>query len=217
MWILPTRSRPSSCLRFIDAWHKTQASTTVYVRLDNDDPELNELINLPWPGTFTIAVGPRLGISRAMNELFEKFPNEPWYGFLADDLLPQTPNWDLLLAEQAGSLNISYPNDQGSNITLPTHPVVGGDLVRAIGWFGFPHTHHYFVDTVWQFLGEKLDNIYRLDHVLVEHLHHSFEKSTKDQIYQEASEKSRADKQAYRAWCKSEGKLLVERLQRDIY
>ena len=217
MWILPTRSRPASCLRFINAWKATNASTPVYVRLDDDDSELESLQNLPWPTEFTMHVGPRIGLSKSINEIFEKYPNEPWYGLLADDVVPQTPHWDQLLVVAAGRINVSYPNDGAENTKLPTHPCVGGDLVRAIGWFGFPPCYHYFVDTVWQYLGEHLHNIHRLDSVIVEHLHYSFGKSEKDQVYQESGEKIRQDKQAYRAWCKSEGKLLIDRLQRDIY
>ena len=217
MWALPTRSRPENCLRFIKAWHNSQASTPVYVRLDNDDPQLDQLSNLPWPGTFVVHTGPRQGISRAMNEVFIKHPNEDWYGFLADDLLPQTPYWDLKLIERAGKYNISYPNDQGKDTTLPTHPCIGGDLVRAIGWLGLPVTQHYFIDTVWRFLGEQLGNIHRLDDVIVEHLHYSLNKSDMDQVYIESSEKWKHDKRAYRDWCETQGKLLIARLQHDIY
>jgi hypothetical protein len=217
VWVLATRSRPDNCRRFIKSWVTTQASTPVYVRLDDNDPYLDELKKLPWPNEFQIQVGPRHGISRAMNEMYEKFPNEPWYGFLADDLHPVTPKWDCLLVEAAGKFDISYPNDGAKNTALPTHPCVGGDLVRAIGWFGFPPCYHYFVDTVWQYLGEHLHNIHRLDSVIVEHLHYSFGKSEKDQVYQESGEKISQDKKAYRAWCKLEGKLLIDRLQRDIY
>lgn len=217
MWVLPTRNRPSSCLRFINAWQATNASTPVYVRLDLDDPDIDALKSLPWPNEFKVTVAPRRGLSKSMNEVFEVYPNEPWYGLLADDLLPHTSGWDQLLVNAAGTSNISYPNDQGNNPDLPTHPCVGGDLVRKIGWFGFPPCGHYFVDTVWQFLGNELNNIHRLDNVLVEHLHYSVGKSELDTNYQESSLKWKHDKRAYRDWCESEGKQLVTALKRDIY
>lgn len=217
MWVLPTRSRPDSCLRFINAWKDTSASTPVYVRLDLDDPEIESLKKLPWPTEFNIFIAPRRGLSPSMNEVFEFYPDEPWYGLLADDLLPQTPLWDQALIDAAGTLNISYPNDQGNNPDLPTHPCVGGDLVRKIGWFGFPPCGHYFVDTVWQFIGTQLENIQRLDNVVVEHMHYSVGKSEIDQNYQESNQKWKHDKRAYRDWCEVDGKQLIARLKSDIY
>lgn len=217
MWVLPTRSRTENCQRFIEAWHTTNASTPVHVRLDLDDPSLEILKSLPWPKEFTVFVGPRGGLRQAINEIFELYPNEAWYGLLADDLLPQTNKWDQLLIEAAGSNQIAYPNDGGKLLDLPTHPCVGGNLVRSIGWFGFPPCYHFFVDTVWQFLGKQLNNIHRLDNVIVEHLHYSLGKSAMDQTYQESSEKYKNDKRAYRDWCESDGKLLIARLQNDIY
>ena len=217
MWVFATRSRPDNCLRFIQSWLDTQASSPVYVRLDNNDPYLDTLKKLPWPLGFQVHVGPRNGLARAINELYEQFPNEPWYGLLADDLKPQTINWDQKLIAAAGSLGISYPNDGGTNVDLPTHPCVGGDLVRAIGWFGLPACQHFFVDTVWQFLGEQLNNIQRLDQVLVEHLHYSFGKSQKDLVYEESSAKYQSDKRAYKDWCNSQAESLIARLTTDIY
>lgn len=216
MWILPTRGRPASLIRFMEAWEKTGASTPVMVRFDDDDTELQKYIEIKLPLNFIRIIGPRIGLSRSINQVFEIYPDEPWYGLLADDLLPQTPEWDKLLVETADTFNISYPNDMGKFPELPTHPCVGGDLVRAIGWFGFPPTQHYFVDTIWKYLGEQLHNIYRLDAVVVEHLHYSTGKSEMDQNYQESSGKWQHDKRAYKEWCNAHGKQLVEKLA-EIY
>ena len=42
MWLLASRGRPQNFQRFVDSWIKTNASTPVYVRLDDCDPTLNE-------------------------------------------------------------------------------------------------------------------------------------------------------------------------------
>ena len=80
MWVLPTRGRPKSLERFIEAWKATSASTRVMVRLDSDDPELVNYIQLALEANFTCNVGPRRGVSKSMNEVFEIYPDEPWYG-----------------------------------------------------------------------------------------------------------------------------------------
>jgi hypothetical protein len=213
MWLFATRSRPENCQRFIDAWIETNASTLVYVRVDDCDPRLDEIVKLPWPKEFTIVVGPREGLRAAMQEMFTNHPSEPWYGLLADDLLPQTPNWDLLLIDRAGSAAISYPNDLGGKPRLPTHPVVGGDLARAIGWFGFPQVHHYFVDTVWRVIGERLGCLYRLSDVIVEHVHPVWNKAETDQVYKESVRRSTNDRENFNNWVETTVPDLIKKLK----
>lgn len=215
MWVLPTRSRLNNCIRFINAWNDSKASTPVYVRLDHCDPHIEELKSLAWPDTFNIVIGPRQGMKSALQEMFLNYPNESWYGFLADDLLPKTPNWDLKVIEVAGNKNISYPNDLGKKgkRDLPTHPCVGGDLVRAIGWFGFPATYHFYLDTIFRYIGQNLNNIHRLEDVIVEHMHFGRGKSQLDEIYQQSQAKMRSDSEAYNAWIEKHGEELIKSLK----
>lgn len=215
MWILATRSRPENCKRFIDAWIKTKASTPVYVRIDDNDPTLDELLNLPWPKEFKVVVGPREGLRAAMQELYIKNPNEPWYGLLADDLVPQTEYWDITLANKAGVNSISYPNDLGGKPRCPTHPLVGGDLVRSIGWFGFPVVQHLYVDAAWQIIGEGLGKLYRLEDVIVEHVHPFWQKAVKDKIYVENKKRAANDKNEFLKWCKDQAPALILKLKTE--
>jgi hypothetical protein len=213
MWILAARSRVTSCQRFIEAWHKSQASTPVYVRLDECDTVLNDLLALDWPKQFTIHVGPRQGLRAAMEEMFQAHPNEPWYGILADDLVPQTPYWDQLLVERAGANCISYPNDLGRKTKLPTHPCVGGDLVRTQGWFGLPVVRHYCVDNAYRYIGDELGIKYRLDDVIVEHVHFSTKKTERDMLYKETNIFKDADDSAFALWLQDQGPELIARLR----
>lgn len=215
MWALATRSRPDNCKRFIEAWNNTQASTPVFVRLDECDPFIDELKSLPWPSTFEVVVGKREGLRAAIQEMYIKYPTEPWYGFLADDLIPRTLKWDLALVEVAGSKNISYPNDLGKakKRDLPTHPCVGGDLIRAMGWFGFPATYHFYLDTIFRYIGQNLKNIYRLEDTIVEHMHFGRGKSELDTIYQQSQEKMRRDSEAYNSWIEKNGESFISMLK----
>jgi hypothetical protein len=214
MWVLPTRSRPDSCRRFIDAWNNTGATTPVYVRLDSCDPYLDELTSLSWPITFNIVVGPREGLSAAMQEMFIKNPTELWYGLLADDLVPRTAQWDVSLVNRAGNKNISNPNDLTTTYKgLPTHPCVGGELVRTLGWFGFPATRHYYVDTIWKYFGNELKNLYFLDNVIVEHMHPLKNKAQNDHIYQESGSYKKADTFAYNDWIDQHGLSTIKNLK----
>jgi hypothetical protein len=213
MWIFATRSRPENCKRFIEAWNATEASTEVYLRIDNCDPMLDKLLKLNWPSTFNVVVGPREGLRAALNEGFQKNPNKNWYGLLADDLVPATKNWDTLLVDKAGKKSISYPNDLGGKPKLPTHPVVGGDLVRAVGWFGLPSSNHLYLDTAWKVIGEGLNSLHRMPEVIVEHVHPFWDKAPKDVIYSESKKRAAYDKENFYKWVEVESKDLIFKLK----
>lgn len=214
MWILATRTRLENCQRFIAGWNQSQSSTPVYVRMDDCDPFLSDLLALPWPEQFSIHTGPRQGLCAAMQEMFHAHPTEPWYGILADDIVPQTPRWDQQLVDRAGSGCISYPNDLGRKTKLPTHPCVGGDLVRAQGWFGLPVVRHYCVDSVYRYIGDHLGVKHRLDDVIVEHVHFSEKKSQQDQLYKETNSFKQSDDAAYQDWLLTDGPALLQRLEK---
>lgn len=215
MWIFPTRSRVENCKRLINSWNATNGSTEVYLRLDNCDPNLSELLNLNWPDTFEVVVGPREGLRAALNEGFEKYPNKNWYGLLADDLVPATMYWDKLLVERAGKKEIAYPNDLGGKPKLPTHPVVGGDLVRAVGWFGLPSSAHLYLDTAWRTIGERLRCLHRMPDVVVEHVHPFWNKANEDLIYKENKNRSINDKKNYFSWVENEVPSLITKLKNE--
>lgn len=216
MWAFATRSRPKNCRRFIRAWNETSASSNVFVRLDSCDPSLEELLSLEWPSTFEIVVGQREGLRAAIQEMYERYPNESWYGFLADDVVPQTKNWDQKLIKAAGEKYISYPNDLGGKPKRPSHPVVAGNLVRAVGWFGLPGSKHLYLDTAWQSIGESLNNLKRMDDVIVEHVHPFWNKTDSDKIYSENKQRSKNDKETYRLWLSTEFPDLILRLKKDF-
>jgi hypothetical protein len=90
-----------------------------------------------------------------MNELFEKYPDEEFYGLLADDLIPHTSEWDQRLIEAAGRNKISQANDLTKNPKHCMHPCVGGDLVRAAGFFASPTCIHYGSELVWKELAKS--------------------------------------------------------------
>jgi hypothetical protein len=213
MWIFATRSRPENCKRFIEAWIKTKSSTPVYLRIDIDDPFLEELKQINWPKEFEVVVGPREGLRAALNEGFAKHPDSPWYGLLADDLVPRTEHWDKLLVDRAGLKEISYPNDLGGKPRLPTHPVVGGDLVREVGWFGFPKANHLYLDTAWKVIGEGIGKLHRLEHIVVEHVHPFWDKAPKDLIYSENKKRAINDKEEFLKWSEQEAPAIVSRLK----
>ncbi|HEU0117487.1 MAG TPA: hypothetical protein VFR09_02535, partial [Alphaproteobacteria bacterium] len=87
MWILPSRMRPASILRFIDAWYKTGASTKLLLLVDADDPTLADYKRIELPPTWSLeVVTERRTLIQLYNDTFAKYPNEAWYGGISDDM-----------------------------------------------------------------------------------------------------------------------------------
>lgn len=211
MWIFATRNRPANCQRFIDAWHATEADSAVYVRLDQDDPSIEQLKQLPWPKQFSVTIGPRARMGEAMQEMFVKFPNEPWYGILADDVIPRTQHWDQQLIEAAGNHSVSCANEVHEKRIRICHPCVGGDLVRLVGCFAIPTVKHFGTDTLWECIHHCCDLNNRLQDVILEHAHFNFGQSELDQTYVESQAVRRQDKIAYKAWMNENFEAILDR------
>lgn len=216
MWAFATRSRVGNCQRFINTWIKTKASSPVYLRLDKDDPDLEQLLALPWPSEFLITVGPRARISKCMQEMFEKFPTEPWYGVLADDLIPRTDYWDQKLISAAGTNDISYADDIHEKAIRICHPCVGGDLVRAVGFFGLPVVQHFGTDTVWENIHHHFNRNNKQHDVIVEHAHFNFGQAQLDQTYQESQAIRYSDKQAYKQWMEEHYSSVLTKIEQTF-
>ena len=56
---LPTRARPQNLLRFIRHYHKTNSTLPIYLVIDDDDPHLEEYMQLSIPTHWYVNVQPR--------------------------------------------------------------------------------------------------------------------------------------------------------------
>lgn len=202
MWILASRGRPENMQRFINHWHATNASSKVYVRLDECDPMIDDYKKIIYPDHFVIVIDSRARLGKAMNEMLKNFPDEPWYGLLADDLIPVTKSWDIELINAAGTKFIAQCNDLSSKPLNCCHPCVGGDLVRFVGWFGLPNCQHYGVEEPWKKLALSKDlNILKyLPNVIVEHAHYRFNKAEFDKTYSDLKNIKNADRTSFVEW-----------------
>lgn len=214
MWILASRGRPENYKRFIDHWIKTKGSTPVYVRLDECDPKIEDYKKIMAPPEFNVIVDKRARLGRAMNEMYEKYPNEPWYGLLADDLIPRTEYWDKHMILAAGNVHFSQANDLTTKPQNCCHPCIGGDLVRAAGFFGFPYAIHYYLEVVWKDLKKKDGRFLKyLPEVIVENAHYKFSKSNFDKTYAEAEAVKKSDKQSWKKWKEVEFEKFYNRVK----
>ena len=194
MWILPSRGRSQNVHRLMDVYEKTGATTPVWLRLDDDDPN-PEYHHENW----TVDIGPKLPLSEIYAEAYRKFPDSEWYGFIADDVVPLTSNWDTKLIEAAGHDGMAVPAGGDTTGGCP-HFVLGGDLARSIGWLALPGLNRLYIDTCWGKIAEQRGVLRHVPEVLLEHRHFSNKLALFDATYKKSPIIKENDKRLYERW-----------------
>lgn len=227
--IVPTRGRPANAARLARAFRETDAldALPVFV-VDGDDPELPGYRGLLEGGIIS-----RLmvtdhgrpgggGLSYPLNyaarryaELYEHL------GFMGDDHLPRTANWDAQVLEELDSLEprVVYGNDLLQGAALPTAVFMPSRLVRAMGTFAPQVMRHLYLDNFWKALGEELGGLRYLPDTVIEHLHPVAGKADWDERYAavNSSERDREDRLAWESY-RSDGRFdSLVRLVRKEY
>lgn len=196
-WILPTRSRPQNIQRLIDAWSKTGASTPVELCVDSDDPCLSQYEEIPMPHGWELIIGLRGPLSAIYNAAHERHRHSEYFGFIADDVVPITSGWDSILIETAGRDSMAVPAG-GHNPGGAPHFVLGGDLVRSVGWLSLPGLDRLYIDTAWQDIATARGVLRRVPEVVLEHRHFSNKKALIDATY--LKHRKAQDKLIYDNW-----------------
>lgn len=182
--ILPTRGRPQRLAYALECAVTARTKTPILIRVDMDDPCLKEYMALKLPSFARLNVAPRnKAVGGAMNELLATYPDENCYGCISDDSAIRTEYWDQALEEAASNWYVAYPDDLLAREKLPTHQFVGGDMVRAIGWFALPGTVRLYMDTAWRFIGIEYGMLRYCPHVVIEHMKPTVGKAKMDQTY----------------------------------
>ena len=197
MFVIPTRSRPQNIKRLAAAFRETGATTPAIVCLDDDDPMKSAYDALDCPRNWEFFVSGRAPLSTIYNRVLNYLPDLPWYGFLADDVVPETQGWDKALIERAGSDGMAVPSGGETTGGCP-HFVLGGDLVRSVGWLALPGLARLYIDTVWGDLAQAR-GVYRyIPGVRLAHRHFSSGQAFMDSTYRKKNKVK--DRQIYEAW-----------------
>ena len=205
--IVPSRGRPGSIARLLDAVHATRKlDTHVHVAVDSDDPRLGEyeaVMKDHGGDGDRMDCGPRKSLTGWTNDIAVRWAGEyPFLASLGDDMVPRTPGWDRALTRaitDLGGTGFSYPHD-GIRTDVPEAVVMSSDIVRALGWMANPALEHFWIDNTWADLGRGAGCIRHLRVVVVEHLHPDAGKAAGDGTYAESNKKIPADRAAYFRW-----------------
>jgi hypothetical protein len=198
MFVCPSRSRPHNVARLVDACRATGATAAFLVCIDDDDPLREAYEAQRLPEGWTIRAAPRDGLSAIYNAAFRASPACDFYGVVADDIVPETNGWDRALIEAAGTDGIAWGDDGINGCAHATHLVVGGALVRDIGWLALPGLSRLYIDTAWNAIGRRRGVLrYRPD-VVVRHHHFSNGLAPFDATYRKRAKDD--DRRVFKAW-----------------
>lgn len=92
--LIATRGRPQQFLRAVNSALET-SDCEVHAYVDMDDPKVDEYLKISVK-RLTITFAPRVGSAKALKELMKLCETE-WMMLGADDIVFETPNWDLKL------------------------------------------------------------------------------------------------------------------------
>ena len=196
MWIIPSRARPHNLARLIGACIETGMSTEAWIRVDDDDAMLGGYLALDRPAGWRLEIGPRRPLSEVYAEAFVS--GREWWGFIADDVVPETPGWDRRLISVAGPDGMAVPAGEGT-----PHFVLGAELVREIGWLALPGLDRIYIDTVWADIARSRGVLRRVPEVVLRHRHFSNGLALRDATYRKRHKAE--DRRIYEAWLRTRG------------
>jgi len=223
MWFLVTYRRPELARRFVDAAIATEVSTSGVMFVQGDKAGYDFALPKGW---LRAIASRNVGLVAGLNMCQRQYPEEPWYGLVADDLIPETPHWDRRLLERLQPMGIVSCNDgnrpyAGGRMCGST--ILDGALVRAAGFLSPPVCWHSYTDDWWETVGTTFSCWQRLADVVVRHETPVFgdrpADSTHNEAYGSKYERLQQDKTAYEKWMaddgmKALGRIAIERARR---
>lgn len=210
MWCIPSRNRPEKCQALLNVMVERGMTGNGVVGIDADEPQMAayEKLNLPLGWRLMIAYNGAGGAAEIFRVCFRQFPDEPWYGAIADDNAVQTDGFEQALVSAADSWGFANANDlwQARENVLQGRMhgavVFGGQLLRALGYWAPDGFSHLYVDDVWETLGRSLGNWKTLMDVVTPHDHPWKNGGAMDETVAQANslETNQHDKKAYENW-----------------
>jgi len=217
--ITPTRKRFKRAKEMIAAWEKcTTGNSEIVFYVDDDDPQLKQYQSLV-RDKIRVEIGTEHGLCAGYNFLFNKYPDYEFYAPFDDDQHLRTPDWeDVAIAKLRSHKNwgLVYGDDQLQSQNLPTAPILGGKLIRTLGWVGLPGLDHMYCDNVWMDVAKACDGLFYMPEIVIEHMHFFNGKAEKDETYELSDKPSlySHDQAIYEKWKAKELPALTVRLQK---
>lgn len=227
MWLLPSWQRPELCRRAIEACAAMGMTSRGVLFIDPP----HDGYHFPVPDNWTVVRSTeRVGMAAAHRYVFDRFPDEDSYCFIADDNVPITPGWDKALEgacwneERKGFWNVAFCDDDffisarkrrpdGTPHDLGGLPCIGGDLARAVGWWALPGVFQCYIDDAWNCLSRELKVRCYVESVTVEHYQWRTGRREKDATDTVSQDHAEGDLDIFNRWMQQEFNQTIERVR----
>lgn len=226
-WICPTFQRPERLAELALSWEKCEPGKKLWVRVWEDDPRKDDYFKYEWPEGWVLYESAAEWAGEALNQYFDMQPNEPYYGFIGDDIVLRTPLGMSELEDEAGEWCIAYPNDMLQRHRLCTHFCIGGEFARTLGYI-VPRTFaHHNIDLALMNIGRETGLIRYCPRVIFQHKHFlarrdverdaTYRKVWGDVPLEEISKRNELfDSKVWTAWAHGEFSRDVGKLRRKM-
>ncbi len=233
VWILPTMSRPRQCAEVLKRIRDSGCTSQgiVFINGNEHRDEYYDALRYPNEADKFLPKGwaiggsiNNLGCIAALNLIFKAAPDEPWYGFIADDEMLEADaprDWDQRLIKAAGDWRIAHGfEDWNMGRRCQGYPVLGGKLVRAVGYLALPTCRHNFgFDSHWEWLngppafgGGGLHNLVCIPEIKIQHNRANPDLKT-DTCYDLGASSMEDDRKRFWDFCMHDLKPAAERVR----
>jgi hypothetical protein len=208
--IVPTRGRPESLPRIVDAWSTTGGfdSADLILVADDDDPSVGAYEDAWHQAQFA---GDMIRAARweplvpKLNRAVGFFAHEYFaLAFAGDDHLPRTPGWAKTMVDALREMGtgVVYGDDLLQRERLCTSWAMTSDIVRALGRMVPAPVEHMYCDNAVMDLARLAGCLRYLPDVVIEHMHPVVGKAPMDAGYERVNrpEQYRSDELAYGGW-----------------
>jgi tetratricopeptide (TPR) repeat protein len=220
--ICPSRERVKKLTEMVDSFYDTTSPQTgLLVMLDDDDPNLEEYKEMLGLKT-AYHIGKKNTLTHLFNEGYKLFPDYRFYCLTNDDFVYKSAVWDIKLMSniiENGGWGISYGDDLLAHEKYPSHPMISGNLVKALGWLQLPALKHLCGDWVLGTLGKGLGRIYYDRTVIIQHKHPLDKETKPDAIFEKTNslQMYAIDQDAYKRWIKTQARTDITKVINAIF
>jgi len=163
MWMMTTKGRPLAAERVVNACWNTGMRQKAIMFVDGDPAGYNQ-IKLPdnWEMVLGCDVNHRGNLAGSKQFIFQNYPDERCYGWMADDNIPKTQYWSYIIEDVACPWYLVHCRDGWiSEMPFPDNDILyrtgnlgggicwGGDLVRSVGFLAPPGIVQAGIDWFW--------------------------------------------------------------------
>ncbi|KXK63359.1 hypothetical protein AWW66_03330 [Micromonospora rosaria] len=208
--IVPSRGRPQSVARLVDAWESTGAyeRARLAFAVDGDDPCHGAYEGQASDQSLMLTITRWLPMVHKLDRIAAGLARDYFaVGFAGDDHVPRTPGWAGRYVDELRQLGtgIVYGDDGHQGERLPTQWAMTADIVQALGRMVPAPVEHLYCDNSVLDLGRSAGCIRYLPDVVVEHMHPVAGKAESDDQYRRVNGRDQfgRDGRAYRRWRRS--------------